>query len=150
MHIRCPHCHNPIEVLEESTLVDVDCPTCGSGFNMASDAVTAMEADGSARRIAQFQLLERLGAGGFGTVWKAQNTELDRIVAIKIPRTTELDESEAEFFLREARAAAQLAHPNMREHPRGGSRRADSVHRQRAHRRHGSQGTARRMVVHSA
>jgi len=113
MHIRCPHCHNPIEVLAESTLVDVDCPTCGSGFNMASDAVAAREADGSARRIAQFQLLERLGAGGFGTVWKAQDTELDRIVAIKIPRSAELDESEAEFFLREARAAAQLAHPNI-------------------------------------
>jgi len=113
MHIRCPHCHNPIEVLAEVTLVEVDCPTCGSGFNMASDAVAAMQADGSIRQIAQFKLLERLGAGGFGTVWKARDTELDRIVAIKIPRSAELDESEAEFFLREARAAAQLAHPNI-------------------------------------
>ena len=111
--VRCPHCRHPIEVLEDVTLVDVDCRSCGNSFNMASDVAVAIEADGTARQIAQFQLRERLGAGGFGTVWKAYDTELDRMVAIKIPRKEDLDETDAEYFLREARAAAQLAHPNI-------------------------------------
>tara|TARA_B100000029_G_scaffold358042_1_gene350827 strand:+ start:725 stop:2638 length:1914 start_codon:yes stop_codon:yes gene_type:complete len=113
VHIRCPHCQNAIEVIESVTLVDVACPTCGSSFNMASDAVAAGSGGDPPRRIGQFELIEQLGAGGFGTVWKAQDTELDRLVAIKIPRNSRLEESDATYFLREARAAAQLAHPHI-------------------------------------
>ena len=51
--------------------------------------------------------------GGFGTVWKARDTLLDRTVAIKIPRREQLDPTSIEKFLREARAAAQLRHPNI-------------------------------------
>lgn len=51
--------------------------------------------------------------GAFGTVWKAHDLELDRTVAIKIPRRGQLDPTEEEQFLREARVAAQLRHPNI-------------------------------------
>ena len=34
MHIRCPHCRNPIEVVEDSSFRDVECPSCGSHFNL--------------------------------------------------------------------------------------------------------------------
>ena len=51
--------------------------------------------------------------GGFGTVWKARDTELDRTVAVKIPRKGQLESAEIEQFFREARAAAQLRHPNI-------------------------------------
>ena len=61
----------------------------------------------------QFEVLEQVGTGAFGTVWKARDARLDRLVAIKIPRQRHLEPAEAEKFLREARAAAQLHHPNI-------------------------------------
>jgi serine/threonine-protein kinase len=46
-------------------------------------------------------------------VWLARDTELERFVALKLPRKEELERADIELFLREARAAAQLAHPNI-------------------------------------
>ena len=46
-------------------------------------------------------------------MWKAKDTTLDRFVAVKIPRSDQLDEADVEKFFREARAAAQLRHPNI-------------------------------------
>jgi eukaryotic-like serine/threonine-protein kinase len=63
--------------------------------------------------IGRFQLLQRLGAGGFGVVWKARDPQLDRIVALKVPHRGRLGRDESEKVLREARAAAQLRHPNI-------------------------------------
>jgi serine/threonine protein kinase len=66
------------------------------------------------RRLGKFQLLERVGLGAFGAVWKAHDTELDRVVALKIPHAGLLSSAEgAERFYREARAAAQLRHPGI-------------------------------------
>jgi len=112
MHIRCPHCHNPIEVVEDSSFTDVDCPSCGSSFNLLGHAETESHQT-ETRTIAHFELIEQLGVGHFGAVWKAKDTKLDRFVAIKIPRNEQLTESDAELFLRDARAAAQLKHPNI-------------------------------------
>ena len=65
------------------------------------------------KSIGHFELVEQIGVGTFGFVWKARDKELDRTVAIKIPRKGQLDPGETEQFLREARAAAQLRHPNI-------------------------------------
>ena len=85
MHLRCPHCHNPIDVLNDQPLHDVSCPSCGSNFNLISGGETQTHND-AGRSLGHFQLIEQLGCGQFGSVWKARDVELDRVVAIKIPR----------------------------------------------------------------
>ena len=111
-HIRCPHCRNAIEVIADDPLTDVECPSCGSHFSLIDSQTTAAYSN-KPRQIGHFQLLEQVGVGRFGSVWKALDTQLDRIVAVKIPRQSHLAPEEAEQFLREARAAAQLHHPNI-------------------------------------
>ena len=112
LHIRCPHCHSPVELVDDSSWAEITCPSCQSSFSLAGDK-TITAPDSPARTIGHFELIDRLGAGAFGTVWMARDTELDRTVAIKIPRKNQLDAAEAEKFLREARAAAQLQHANI-------------------------------------
>jgi WD40 repeat protein len=110
LHVRCPHCHNPVDISGDTSLVDILCTTCGSSFSLLCDT----QATPMLKRIGHFELVERLGIGGFGTVWKARDTELDRTVAIKIPRAGRLGTPDIEVsFFREARAAAQLKHPGI-------------------------------------
>ena len=86
------------------------CPSCGSAFHVVSGLSTA-QWDGGQRRIGQFELIEQVGVGHFGKVWKARDSELDRVVAVKIPRKEQLSAEESAQFFREARATAQLRHP---------------------------------------
>ena len=67
-----------------------------------------------ANRVGKFELLEQVGEGAFGTVYRARDTELNRIVAVKLPRADRSHSTaDAEKFLREARNAAQLTHPSI-------------------------------------
>jgi serine/threonine protein kinase len=63
--------------------------------------------------LGRFEVIQPLGTGHFGSVWKCRDTELDRLVAVKIPRKEQLTTEESELFFREARASAQLKHPNV-------------------------------------
>jgi len=112
LHIRCPHCHNPVEMLFDSPFTDITCSTCGSAFSLVSSEAHTCHAP-PLESIGHFELVSRLGIGAFGSVWKAHDIELDRTVAIKIPRRGQLDPIGEEQFLREARVAAQLRHPNI-------------------------------------
>jgi serine/threonine protein kinase len=112
LHIRCPHCSNPVELLTDTRLESITCRTCGSAFSLVDSDDHTRQAP-TLKRIGRFELVSRIGLGGFGTVWKARDTELERTVAVKIPRKGQLAPEEVEQFLREARAAAQLRHPNI-------------------------------------
>ncbi len=112
MHIRCPHCANPIEVIDDQGFRDVICPSCGSSFNLLSDETIACPPN-ERKMMAHFELIQRIGVGAFGEVWKARDSSLDRVVALKIPRKGQLSQAEAEQFLREARSAARLSHPSV-------------------------------------
>jgi eukaryotic-like serine/threonine-protein kinase len=66
------------------------------------------------RQLGKFELLEELGAGSFGSVFKARDTELDRLVAIKVLRAGKLaSRDDMDRFFREARSAAHLQHPGI-------------------------------------
>jgi hypothetical protein len=67
-----------------------------------------------AQHFPQLEILELVGQGGMGAVYKARQTKLDRLVAIKVlPWTAGADPTFAERFTREARALARLSHPNI-------------------------------------
>ena len=64
--------------------------------------------------MAQFEILERIGAGGFGEVYRARDTRLGRSVAVKVlPPSLAADAGRRERFRREAIAASALSHPNI-------------------------------------
>jgi tetratricopeptide (TPR) repeat protein/predicted Ser/Thr protein kinase len=78
----------------------------------------ALRASGPAaaplKRLGKFDLLELLGKGGMGSVYKARDARLDRIVAIKVPTVCGFDLAAGrQRFQREAQAAARLRHPHI-------------------------------------
>jgi tetratricopeptide (TPR) repeat protein/tRNA A-37 threonylcarbamoyl transferase component Bud32 len=111
--LNCPQCSRVIALGEGGGEEEVTCPACGANFRLDLEAAPP-EAAGGLPRLGQFELLQAIGQGAFGTVYRARDTELNRIVAVKVPRggraTTPGD---VQRMVREARSAARLNHPGI-------------------------------------
>ena len=86
-------------------------PSAASGTASGFEPPTVAELSA---KLPQLEILELLGKGGMGAVYKARQPGLDRLVAVKIlPPEVGRDPAFAERFAREARALARLTHPNI-------------------------------------
>src|SRR6478672_10749635 len=97
----CPGCGLLIDVSQEEPLAKVACPECGEKFRVE-------------RAFDNFALLETLGVGGMGSVYKARDTRLNRFVALKLLRPElSADPAEIARLEQEARATAAVNDPNV-------------------------------------
>jgi serine/threonine protein kinase len=89
-------------------------PTTASSTEDPAQLPEKSRRAGLPAQLGKFEILARLGAGTFGTVYQAHDTELRRTVALKVPHASERSTGEeAERFLREARSIAPLRHAGI-------------------------------------
>jgi WD40 repeat protein/tetratricopeptide (TPR) repeat protein/ribosomal protein S27E len=117
VRVRCPNCGTILIVDPTASFSSIHCTQCEQEIQLvaAEEGTRQQGSPGETPplELAHFELLEKVGSGGFGSVWRARDKHLDRIVAIKIPRHGMLSTRESEKFFDEARAAAQLKHPRI-------------------------------------
>lgn len=128
--LKCPGCGEQYNVTNYSPEREYSCLSCGSRLSDTGEVLT-LEVRGTAtektisvqqtkakdrfigREISGCKIVSKVGKGGMGTVYKAHHQRLNRTVAVKIMAPGLLGETHYKRFLREARAAAELDHPNI-------------------------------------
>ncbi|UCG59318.1 MAG: protein kinase, partial [Phycisphaerales bacterium] len=113
----CPKCLMKLglQTGDETAKPDaVDATSNGAGGSTPPGGFVPPEPDDLAKQFTQLDILELLGQGGMGAVYKARQKQLDRLIALKIlPPEVGEDTAFAERFTREARSMAMLSHPHI-------------------------------------
>jgi tRNA A-37 threonylcarbamoyl transferase component Bud32 len=113
MSISCPHCGTVADAAADAA-GQILCASCGAGFRLERGTTIAWVPSEHQKTLGKFELIDQVGAGAFGSVYRARDTELGRVVAVKVPRAGNVGSSgDADRFLREARSVAQLRHPSI-------------------------------------
>jgi WD40 repeat protein len=102
----CPTSGHLVISSESSQVI---CGECGTSFVSRPESPAIRESEW----LGHFRLLKQIGSGGFGVVWKAFDTKLGRIAALKRPHPHRVSEKDLRRFQREAKAAASINHPNI-------------------------------------
>ncbi len=97
----CTNCAAILDVSEQEPFSEVHCPSCGTRLRVRT-------------QFDHFQLVEAIASGGMGTVYKARDMNLDRIVALKLLRKEfSLDQEYIEKLETEAKITASVSHPHV-------------------------------------
>ena len=101
------------ETIDDAPIPQPLTPSPDAATKQAADTGGGMSADAAAPDVPGYQLLGELGRGGVGVVYKARQIGLNRIVALKFVRASEIRAKDQARFQAEAEAAAALQHPNI-------------------------------------
>ncbi len=106
----CPSCHATLVPPPSENAIDA----YDSSVLPAVGRIETAKLPAGRRQLGRYRLMEVLGRGGMGIVWKAWDAQLKRIVALKqVLAQEKASEGIVERFMREAQAAARLRHPNI-------------------------------------
>ena len=132
MKLLCPTCSTEY-ALDESSESSTTCPKCGLEFRIESDQLQPQErsdaqsatvtwgkdapARGTValvpRKLGRYEVERLLGSGGYARVYLANDTQLHRKVALKVPRGDRYTPEQLDRFSKEAQTVASLEHPGI-------------------------------------
>lgn len=125
MELRCDACGTTISLPPGATPASLTCPNCGKAIDVHAVQTIPIEPQAPTSMsenqifppgtiIGQYRILELVGQGGMGAVYRAEHVELGRIVALKVlPSRFAQDPKFVERFRREAKVLARLQHPHI-------------------------------------
>lgn len=111
---QCPVCQSTVPMTEGGMGDDYRCASCGTALGPDADAATIPMPEEPPGNVGRFKLIGAVGSGSFGTVFKALDPDLGRLVAVKVPREgARTGRPTLARFLREARHIARLRHQGI-------------------------------------
>ncbi len=106
--VKCPSCQSKVKAVENEFGREKDCPNCSSTVEVPKAHV------GEGVTLGKYDIIARIGKGGMGEVFLAEQQVMQRRVALKVlPSSMTTDEEAVKRFLKEARMSARFDHPNI-------------------------------------